>query len=201
MTNTEIGIKLQELARLWLVNIEEVKSMGSFFTIDNINDNFQRKIMVRNFFAVVEGYLYVTRELIKLILIKNKNINYGITFHEMIALNGKAVSLDKTGQAIGKDTFYPFEANLPFTLNCFAKILETPKPDYSDNGYAKLIRMSKRRNDITHPKSAGLQIITDNEIKDILLGLGWFIRTHGQTATKINFNELFLQTPPPPTNS
>ena len=190
------GITYKDVAQLWVMNIEELKRLSTYFQEDMINDNFHRKNMVRNLFSVIEGYLFMTRELIKLIIIYNPITNYGITFHEIIALHGKAISIDKNGQVVGKETFHPFESTLRFTLNCFAKMFKSPQPNYGDNGYAKLIRLSKRRNDLTHPKSAALQIVSDDEMKDLALGLEWFIRTHGETSIKVNFEELFLKIPP-----
>lgn len=86
-----------------------------------------------------------------------------------------------------KDEFQSFEPSLRFTLNTFANIFGSALPDYGNSNFEKLKKLSKRRNDVTHPKSVIELIISDQEVKDTFSMFSWFIQTHG------NLNKKFIE--------
>lgn len=179
---------IENAYRLWIQSIQDLNDLQQFFDAKYLNDQFYRKLLVRNIFSVIESYLFITRQLIKLKALNNLNDqNCNLTYEELAILNEKVVTLTDKGETKTNDTFYSFEPSLRFTLNCFAKIFNLDKPDYGDNGFEKLKRMSKRRNDLTHPKIAEKQIVTDEEVQDLVSGLQWFMMMNGKISTRLKF--------------
>jgi hypothetical protein len=76
---------------------------------------------------------------------------------------------------------------LRFTLNIFAKVFGSTLPNYGDSNFEKLKKLSRRRNEITHPKSLEQLTISDQEIKDTISMFSWFMQTHG--FINIKFSE------------
>lgn len=115
-----------------------------------------------------------------------KNSNQ-VSWSDLAVLNEKKVVLDTQGKVEVKDDFQKFEPSLRFTLNIFAKVFGSSLPNYGDSNFVKLKKLSKRRNDITHPKSLEELIISDQEVKESVSMFTWFIQTHAQ------INERFLE--------
>lgn len=178
----------ENVFKLWEQNIQDLNDLKQFFDIEFLNNQFYRKLLLRNIYSIIESYLYVTRELIKYkALMQSSEEDYKLTYEELAILDGKTVILTGKGEPKANDIFFSFEPSLRFTLNTFSKIFKANNPDYSDNNYEKLINLSKRRNDITHPKQAQSQIVTSEEIKHLLLGLQWFFNTHGKISKNLKF--------------
>jgi len=179
---------LENAFELWKQNIQDLTDLKRFFDIEFLNNQFYRKLLLRNIYSVIESYLYVTRELIKhKALMQSSEEDYKLSYEELAILNGKTVILTSKGEPKANEIFFSFEPSLKFTLNTFSKIYKADNPDYSDNNYEKLIKLSKRRNDLTHPKLAQLQIVTSEEIKHLVLGLQWFLTTHAKISKNIKF--------------
>lgn len=177
---------LEVTFKLWESTINEVERMQDFITIEKLNDQFYRRLFLRNIFSIIETYLFITKEIIKSKLVIDKNSNQ-LSWAAMLVLSEKKVFLDKQGNVDMKDEFQSFEPSLRFTFNTFANVFGSTLPNYGDSNFEKLKKLSKRRNDITHPKSAIDLIISDQEVKDTFSMFSWFIRTHG------NLNEKFLE--------
>lgn len=173
---------LQLTFKLWHSTISELESMQDFFTVQKINNQFYRRAFIRNVFSIIETYLYVTKELIKNKLIIDKTSE--ITWADLAILNEKKAFLDTQGKVNIKDDFQKFEPSLKFTLNTFANIFDSVLPNYGDSNFEKLKKLSKRRNDITHPKSLENLNVSDQEIEDTISMFSWFIKTHSTINSK-----------------
>ncbi len=173
---------LELTLKLWYSTITELEGMQDFLTIEKINNQFYRRLFIRNVFSIIETYLYVTKELIKNKLVIDKTSE--ISWSDLAILNEKKVVLDTQGNVHVKDDFQKFEPSLRFTLNTFANVFGSTLPNYGDSSFEKLKKLSKRRNDITHPKSLEELIISDQEIKDTILMFSWFMQTHGIINSK-----------------
>ena len=165
-----------EIMLLWKLIVEELIELKSVFEGDQLNKQFYRRSLFRNIYSSIEAYLYIIREFIKInaILHPGKQLEY----NQLMILYGKTIALDSKGNIKENDVFFQFEAMLRFTLSLFAKQNGIKPPDFSDNNYAKLINLSKRRNDITHPKSPLTFNITNVELLDIIQGFKWFMDYH-----------------------
>lgn len=170
--------------KLWGFIIEELEKTKIFLQYENINDPFYRRLLLRNIFSIIETYLFVTREIIK-IKIDFDGKNAQVPWWELAILNEQKTALDDQGNAKTLDDFQKFIPSLKFTLNLFAKIFDSEFPKYGDNNFEKLVKLSKRRNDVTHPKSLDQLLISDQEIKDIISMFGWFVQTHNSVS--LNF--------------
>ena len=173
---------LEVTLKLWYSTISELEGMQDFLSIEKINIQFYRRIFIRNIFSIVETYLHVTKEIIKSKLVGDKTPE--ISWAELAILNEQKVVLDTQGKVHVKEDFQKFEPSLRFTLDTFAKVFGSTLPNYGDNNFEKLKRLSKRRNDITHPKSLEQLIISDQEIKDTVSMFSWFMQTHTMINSK-----------------
>jgi hypothetical protein len=174
---------LEVSLKLWYSTVKELEKMNDFLTVEKINDQFYRRLFLRNIFSIIETYIFVTKELVKNRLVIDKEANQ-VSWADLAALNEKKVVLDTQGKVEIKDDFQKFEPSLRFTLNIFAKVFESSLPNYGDSNFEKLKRLSKRRNDITHPKSLNELVISDEEVKEAISMFTWFIQTHGQINGK-----------------
>ncbi|HEY8688443.1 MAG TPA: hypothetical protein VIM07_04350 [Chitinophagaceae bacterium] len=174
---------LEVTIRLWYCTVTELESMKEFLNNDKINTQFYRRLFIRNIFSVIETYLYVTKELVKNKLVIDKNTNQ-ISWSDLTILNEKKAVLDTQGNVNVMDDFQKFEPSLRFTLNIFAKIFGADLPKYGDSNFEKLKKLSKRRNDITHPKSLEELVISDQEIIDTVSMFSWFMHTHTEINKK-----------------
>lgn len=154
---------------------DDLTKLQSFLDTERINDQFYRRLFLRNIFSVIETYIHITKEIIKFKILVDSVNNCDLTWSEIVILNEKKVSVDNKGKVKTTDEYQNFEQSLRFTFNTFAKIFNSKLPNYSDNKYRILIRLSQRRNDITHPKSLENMIVTDQELKDTVLALEWFL--------------------------
>ncbi len=174
---------LETTLKLWHSIVIELDKMKDFLTVEKINDQFYRRLLLRNIFSIIETYIFVTRELVKNRLIIEKDSNK-ISWLDLAALNEKKVILDAEGNTEVRDDFQKFEPSLRFTLNVFAKVFGSNLPNYGDSNFEKLKRLSKRRNQITHPKSIEQLIISDQEVKDVVSMFVWFTQTHTLLSAK-----------------
>lgn len=173
---------------LWKLSVQDLKDLQQFFDSKYLNQQFYRKILVRNIFSIIETYLFVTRELIKLAVTTNQNSQKSqLSYEELVILNAKAVTLTNKGEINTREVFYSFEPSLMFTFNCFSKVFNVDKPEYRDINFKKLQKMVKRRNDLTHPKSIEKQIVSNEEIHDLVNGFEWFIATHSKISRGMSF--------------
>ena len=101
-----------------------------------------------------------------------------------MVLNEKKVVLDQQGNVNIKNDFQKFEPSLRFTLNTFANVFGSTSPVYGDCNFEKLIKLSKRRNDVTHLKSLAELIISNQEIEDTFSMFSWFMQTHSEINKK-----------------
>mgnify|MGYP000480612863 CR=1 FL=1 len=179
-------MKIDEIYKLWNHCIEELKELSSFFSQEHLNNNFYRRLIIRNTFSIIEAYLHISRELIKHKLALNDAISKVLTTNELIILSEETAYLNNKGEVKSRRTFYSFEPHLKFTFKCMSKVFNSSEPNYSDIKYSKLIAIAKRRNDITHPKEYDKMIITKEELKDVVSALEWFFQIHGMYLQKFN---------------
>jgi hypothetical protein len=175
---------LEETMRLWQSTITELKKLEDFLSIDRINDQFYRRLFIRCVFSIIESYLYVTKELIKIKITIDSSDSISLSWEELVILNEKKVFLDNQGKVKTKEEYQRFDTSLKFTLNTFANIFGMGLPDYGDNKFQTLITLSTRRNDITHPKSLSQLVIKDQEMKDTVEVFRWFMDTHSRINEK-----------------
>ncbi len=169
-------------AKLYLrkMVLDELNELNKFLTIDKINEQFYRRLFVRDIYSIIETYLHVCKELIKIKLVEDESQNSHISWQELVILNEQKVFLSNSGEVKTKEEYQNFESSLRFSFNLFSKEFNTPSPDYGNNDFEKLIRLSKRRNAVTHPKSDRDMIITDQEIKEVVSALKWFMQAHNE---------------------
>ena len=161
---------------------DELKELEIFFNAEFINKHFYRRILVRNIYSVIESDLFVVRECLKM-KVRIDNIN--LSQDEFFVLEEKDVLLNKNGTIKRTDKFFKFEHLMRFTINMSTKIFEVERPDFGDSRYESLMKMSKRRNEITHPKDHEKQFISKEEIPLLLSGLNWFMEYRKNTLENV----------------
>lgn len=171
--------ELLETLSLFKYTIEEMEGMNkNLFTDNNLNNQFYRRLIMRNIFSMIETYTHITKKMIKTFLVLEKANNISVGWPELIILNEKKVFLDNKGNIKLKDEFQSFESNLRFTLNIYSRLFKLNKPNYGDIRFQKLMELSKRRNHITHPKKRIELDISNEEIIDLMNVFNWFMDTN-----------------------
>ena len=159
--------ELQETITLWKSTIEDVKEIEKFLDHSTINNPFYRRLFLRSIFSLFETYIHITKSIIKIKISTEERKSPKLSWENLFILTGKKVSLDNKGVITTKDEFQRFEPMLRYTFNLFSIVFKVESPDYGDKGFQILIKLLKRRNDITHQKTASSQIITNLETKPL----------------------------------
>lgn len=176
-----IKIELLETQLLFNVAIGEMKStVDDLFSGNNLNNDFYRRLIIKNTFSIIETYVHIIKKIIKLYFTLEESDKINVDWTELIILHEKKVLLDNKGNVKVKDEFQKFEPNLRFTLNTFSKLFKVNKPEYGNTEFQKLIELSKRRNEITHPKKSNDLNITKEEISDLIKSFGWFMKINNR---------------------
>lgn len=178
----DIKENLKQTLQLWHSTMSELEGIETFLQVEKINDQFYRRLIIRGLFSVIETYLNVTKEIIKLKLVIEPTAK--VKWEELAILNGKSLRLDEKGRVNTIDEFYKFESNLRFTLNLFASVFDSEQPEYGVADFLKLKNLIKKRNELTHPKSINHLTVSDCEINDTVSAFFWFFKTHNQTNKK-----------------
>jgi len=169
---------IKETMNLWFSAIQELEAVQTFLDGNKINEQFYRRLFIRNVFSIIETYLYITKELVKIKLDIDGFGKNQTSWEEVSILHEKRAVLNKTGKIETKDEFQSFIPTLRFSLTIFANVFNSKLPDFGNHNFEKLIHLSKRRNDITHPKSSADLIITSQEISDTVHMFAWFMKAH-----------------------
>ncbi|WP_321281060.1 hypothetical protein [Marinifilum fragile] len=177
---------------LWKINLDELDEMKKFLNHENLNNQFYRRLIIKNIFSLIESQLFIMREFLRF-LMKNNTYSNKLNLEELIILSEKAVDLQTNGKVRPKQKINNFEPFLKFTFNTSAKVLEHPKLDFGCEEYKKLSKMLKRRNDLTHPKSSEKMLIKDDEIRDTIDAYSWFL-TSCLKITQDHLNNALLLT-------
>ncbi|WP_316832934.1 hypothetical protein [Pedobacter aquatilis] len=189
----DIKQQLTEALKLWGYTINELEGMNLFFEGQNLNNQFFRRMMLKNFFSIIEAYLYISRELV-LIKALVDGEQQSLHWTEKAILNEQKVGLNQKGEIMLTDSYQNFIPSLRFTLNIFAKTFSASTPDFSDVKFNHLQTMVKRRNEITHPKSYEQVNIKDEEIKNLIPMFAWFMKLHGEL--NVGFRDWLAETWP-----
>jgi hypothetical protein len=168
--------------KLWYSTIEELNELGTFLHQDRVNSQFYRRFLIRGIISVIETYLNITNEIIKIKVIVDPNIQ--LRWEELAILNEKTVRLNDRGKVRITDEFHRLEPKLKFTLTKFAEVFDMEAPDFQTQDFDKLKQLIKRRNQFTHPKTLDHLFVTNNEVKDIIQSFSWFLSVHGQINLK-----------------
>ncbi len=169
---------LENRLKLWYWVISEIKGIHNFQQQERMNDSFYRRLFVNNLFSILDTYIHVIKELVKIKTIIDNDDNNPISWTEMAVLHEKKVVLDSQGNVQVKDDFQELVSLLRFTLNIFARVFQADQPDDSDSQFEKLTYLASRKKEILHPQSPVVLNITDQEIKEAQTLLLWLMHTH-----------------------
>lgn len=119
---------LDTTIKLWHTTIEELNGLGTFLNHEKINDQFYRRILVRGLISVIETFLNITKEIIKIRVVVDPSVRLG--WEELAILNERAAKLSDQGKVRVTGEFYKFEPRLKFTLNKFAEVFGAERPNF-----------------------------------------------------------------------
>lgn len=146
--------KLSATLKLWQLALDDLEGMKDLLPIEKINNQYFRRLIVRNLFSVIECFLSVSRELILVKAVYDKN-NQLLSWEELAILNMESIFLDSDGKLKKRENIQSFVPLLKFTLTLMGKAFNEQIPNFGDQNFQKLVALYKRRNAITHPKCAG----------------------------------------------
>lgn len=185
--------QLDKTLRLWAYTIQELTGMNAFFSLEKLNDQFYRRLLLRNFFSVIETYIFICRELVR-IKMEIEDSRSELSWQEQAILTERKAGLNSKGEVTTSEHYQNFIPSLRFSLNIFAKIFQSTAPDFSNHQFGVIQQFAKRRNEVTHPKNYDEIIITDEEILTLVPMLKWFMDTH--TIASKGFNTWLEKTYP-----
>lgn len=171
MENEKLSLK--EIMMIWEINRLEISKISDILTIEHVNDQFYRRILIKNTISIIETHLYILRELVKYLIVDQK-VKNTLSAEELWALHGKTVDIGSNGKVTSTHKFFRFESSLKFTFHIASKLLSTQIPDYSNECYQDLKKLVDRRNDLTHPKSSAKLMVSDEEVKKMVYTSKWF---------------------------
>jgi hypothetical protein len=138
---------------------------------ENFTNQFWRRIIVRNVFALIEASSYGLKWMASVIGQK-RNIEFSMA--ELTILREEKHQLKENGTARASgDSFQRFIPNLQFAFNCFAKANGSSLR--LDVSKAPLKVFEKLRNRVTHPKHLGDLTITNEELKTASTVHNWYL--------------------------
>jgi hypothetical protein len=182
-------IELENIRLLWSATVEELKRLKELLEDNKFNDSFYRRLFLKSIYSAIESYLHICKKIIIFIIAYESN-SMSLDWSELMILKEKKPYLDNKGKVKLKNEFQSFEANLRFTLNAALNVFKSNPADYGDKGFQKLILISKKRNDITHPKDFQDFVIKKEEFTDLLAAFGWFVNLQNEISDKF---ELWLK--------
>lgn len=180
---------LYNTLKLMGVTINEMNELQTFLSLEKINNQFYRRLFLKSVFSIIETYIHILKEIVKIKIVTTSNSLINIDWQDLVILNEQKITLDNQGKIKTSSEFQKFEPSFRFTINIYEKSFNTKLLDFNDDNFNKLKLLSIRRNDITHPKSFEKLTITDQEFKDIIRVFAWFM----QFNKKMNENDQFIK--------
>lgn len=114
-------------------------------SIDQINNQFHRRLFIRNMFSVIETQVFITKEFIKLKVVIDQAQQDKVSWAELAVLDEKKAALTSKGDVEIKDEFQSFIPALRFSLTLFARVFKSLKPDFGNSNFEKLQHLTRRR--------------------------------------------------------
>ncbi|MBK8509505.1 MAG: hypothetical protein V9G63_04095 [Candidatus Competibacter sp.] len=156
-----------------LINIlidDVVNSIQKFNEQDN---QFNRRSVVRNIYAFVEGVIYTLKQDI---LVKLK-YSYAINLEpeEILILREQTPQLEKSGKAKAVTKYVDLLSNIRASFYYYAKAFNIVyKLDISENHWTIFQKSLKVRHRITHPKAESDMDISNQELAEVYISYAWF---------------------------
>lgn len=134
---------------------------------------FSRRMVIRNFFASVEGTVYAFKQLYLRIAHVNQ---IDLSTAETAMLNDELYRVDDRGNTKTKTATIRTADNVLFMLRMLSRSTgsEEIKIDFSGAGWQAFQRSIKVRNRITHPRNSGEMELSGPEIDDLVEAGNWF---------------------------
>ncbi|KAF0140859.1 MAG: hypothetical protein FD122_2032 [Stygiobacter sp.] len=174
------------------IEIEDqlVKEMSEFLYYDfnegidllSKNDSqYLRRSFIRSLFAAIESVIFGMKTEI---LNRLSEANPPFTTGELVILEEKSFTIDKSGDIIESPKYLELKKNIRFVFRTYGKCYGTQlELDVSGTDWKNFTELVEVRNRITHPKTKNDIIITDDEINKSKLLFGWFSKQHINSVT------------------
>jgi hypothetical protein len=174
---------------------KDVAKCSEFLQKDT-KDQFWRREVVKNIFAVFEASSYGIKQIA---INQNNHWIIGFSAAELTILNEEKYSLSEQGEALTQgNNFQRFIPNLKFAFKAFAKA-HGFRYEWDSSADTLLKDFEKLRNRITHPKKLVDMSVADAEIQNVKKLWDWFSRQFLQIIAKGQKNTLPPRMPPLPT--
>jgi len=134
------------------------------------DSQFARRMLVRAFFAFIEGLAFHLRQITLASCREMPNFSEA----EIYALAEKKYVVTEQGKVRETDNYLPTAAGFLFTLRMYAKLHGAEyEPSRDSAGWADFKIAMSIRDSITHPKTAEKLEITDAALVTFLQGADW----------------------------
>ena len=165
-----------------LIDMLRDDSQEAVLNASRSDTQYNRRIVVRNFFAYVEVSVFSTKKLISPLLYNSKSKNI---IAEYSLLHEEQYDLDNKGNTFAKKKYLSIENNVLFTFRMYAGLVGGEfNNDLGSKEWQIFKKSIKIRNRITHPKSKKDFEISDTDTKIVGEAAIWFIRTYNNLVRR-----------------
>jgi hypothetical protein len=168
---TPIGKALAESKDILNVLYEDVDLAERMWKQQD--SQFWRRTFIRSVFALIEGFTYCLKQVA---LEASKKFGIELSKSEIALLLEESYEVSDKGQAETKPDFIQLPRNIKFAFNMYSRaygLNYTLKID--DNGWLSFKEALKVRNRLTHPKSTGDVLVSDQDMLYAESAAMWFV--------------------------
>ena len=112
----DIRSSYESIKALWELNLSELEGLRSFIDKDKVNDQFYRRLIIRSTFSIIEGFLSISKDLIKTTVAIDPDTAAKLSWQDLVILNEKKVVLDSKGGIQELEDFQRFIPSIKYTL-------------------------------------------------------------------------------------
>ena len=139
------------------------------------NSDFHSRSFARNLFALVEGTVYLWKQVI---LQQSTLFEIALEEGEEAILSEKTASLKSDGSLRIESSKISTLANIKYTLKKANEFFgASPGADFSHHGWERLQEAIRVRDRMMHPKSTEGLTVSEDDLQCCREGLEWFLNT------------------------
>ena len=173
LLKTPIGKAWFELKEILNVLYEDVDFAERMWK--DQDSQFWRRTFIRSVFALIEGFTYSLKQVA---LQAAKRFHIELSKSEIALLLEESYEVNDKGLAETKKDYIQLPKNIKFAFNMYSRAYELNyKLKIDDSGWESFKESLKVRNRLTHPKSTGDVLVSDQDMSYAESAAIWFVKS------------------------